>query len=229
MTLAKELAVSLVLSLSFAGGCGTLHQTGALEIAQPVPQDAGEGWEQVVSEHTRKVEVYRWAIRTIDLRATLVTPRLRTAFIAAEDRLHGDAADQMRQDLVNLGAPPDEGVDAPMLSGPGAEQEVIVYAAFYVADQKNRDLAAGYSIWDTTLVRGAATVEPISIETLKYSPSLVALLPHVDRFDEIYAIRFPMTDARTGTAMMAPGDEPLRLEVRSAIGNAIVSWTPTAQ
>lgn len=219
----------VVMLLSLASGCATPQQTGALEIAEPVPRDGGELWEEVVREHTRKVEVYEWAIRQVDLRATLVTPRLRTAFIAAEERLHGSVAEEVEDDLLRLGAPPDEGVDAPMQSGPRAEDEVILYVCFYVADQKNRDLAAGYTIWDTELVRGAARVEPLSIEPMKYSPALAALLPHADRFDEIYAMRFPLVDARTGVAMTAPGPEPLRLEVKSAIANAIVSWTPTAR
>jgi hypothetical protein len=167
-------------------------------------------------------------VRRADLRATLVTPRLRTAFIAANPRLHGRVADDVANDLLRLGAPPDEGVDAAMRSGPESEEQVIVYVCFFVADQKNRDLAAGYTIWDTALVRGDARVEPLSIEPMKYSPAVAALLPHADRFDEIYVVRFPLVDARTGTSFTAPGEEPLRLEIKSAIGDAVVSWTPKA-
>lgn len=211
---------------SLGSACASLPQTGTLDIATPVPRDEGERWEEVVHQHTRKVEVYEWAVRQVDLRATLVTPRLRTAFIAADPRLHGRAADDVEDDLLRLGAPPDEGVDAPMQASAEAEEQVILYVCFYVADQKNRDLAASYTIWDTSLVRGEARVKPLAIEPMKYSPAVAALLPHADRFDEIYVMRFPLVDARTGTAMTAPGEEPLRLEVKSAIGDAIVSWTP---
>lgn len=220
----------LVVALAslLASACASLPQKGPIDIATAVPPEDGSRWEAVVREHTRKVESYEWAVRWVDLRATLVTPRLRTAFIAAEPRLHGRVTDEFKHDLLRLGAPPDEGVDAPIQSGPRAEEEVIIYVCFYVADQKNRDLAAGYTIWDTTLVRGRAKVTPIAIETLKYSPALAALLPHADRFDEIYAMRFPLVDAETGTSMIAPGDEPLRLEIRSALADAVVSWTPVA-
>lgn len=225
----RRLSLPVALTLALVGSaCASLPQTGALDIATPVPREEGERWEAVVHEHTRKVEVYEWAVRQVDLRATLVTPRLRTAFIAADTRLHGRAADDVEDDLLRLGAPPDEGVDAPIQSAPEAEEQVIVYVCFYVADQKNRDLAAGYTIWDTALVRGDARVRPLRIEPMKYSPAVAALLPHADRFDEIYVMRFPLVDAKTGTALTAPGEEPLRLEVKSAIGDAIVSWTPTA-
>ncbi len=226
---ARTTPLLLVLAALSPLGCLGLHQAGPLEIAEPVPRDAGERWEEVVRQHTRKVEVYEWAVRQVDLRATLVTPRLRTAFIAADARLHGSVAHDVEDDLLRLGARPDEGVDAPMLSGPGAEEQVIVYVCFYVADQSNRDLAASYTIWDTHLARGDARVKPLAIEPMKHSPALAALLPHADRFDEIYAVRFPLIDARTGTSMMAPGSEPLRLEIQSALGDAIVSWTPVAE
>jgi hypothetical protein len=219
------LVVALSLLVSFASGCATLSDRGALDMATPVAQSESGRWESVVREHTRKVEVFEWAVRWVDLRATLVTPRLRTAFIAAEPRLHGRVAHEFKNDLLRLGAPPDEGVDSPILSRPHAEEEVIIYVCFYVADQKHRDLGAGYTIWDTTLVRGDAKVVPTAIETLKYSPALEALLPHADRFDEIYVMRFPLVDAATGTAMLSPGGEPLRLEIRSALADAVVSWT----
>lgn len=221
----RRLTLLAALSFLVVSGCVSLPQTGALDIATPVPRDEGDRWEEVVREHTRQVEVYDWAVRRADLRATLVTPRLRTAFIAANPRLHGRVADEVEYDLLHLGAPPDEGVDAPLASRPGAEQQVIVYVCFFVEDQKNRDLAAGYTIWDTALVRGDAKVEPLVIEPMKYSPAVAALLPHADRFDEIYVVRFPLVDAATGTAMTAPGAEPLRLEIRSAIADAVVSWT----
>jgi hypothetical protein len=227
--MAPRLLLFAALLLLLGAGCTTMTRTGALEIAEPVPKEASHAWEHVVREHTRQVEVYFWAVREVDLRATLVTPRLRTAFIAAQERLHGRAAHAFAADLLRLGAPPDEGVDAPMLSRPTAEEEVIVYLAFYARDRANRDLAAGYSIWDVELVRGNARVRPLSMRQEAFSPALRALLPHIDTFDDVYVARFPLVDAATGTPMLAGDGAPLRLEVKSAIGYAIVEWSPVAR
>ncbi|MFZ9889225.1 MAG: hypothetical protein ACO3JL_17155 [Myxococcota bacterium] len=206
-------------------GCTTLPRRGPLQILPPGESAAAPSWEQVVAVHTRKVEVYEWAVRQVDLRATLVTPHLRTAFLAAQGRLHGRVADELKRDLIDLGVPPDEGASRPLATRPGAEEEILLYVCFYVADQKNRDLAAGYSIWDTELVRGDIRVEPSTIESVKYSPALEALLPHADRFDEVYVLRFPLIDRESGKALFGPGEPPLRLEVRSALGAAVVEWT----
>lgn len=220
----RRLALCALLVLSSVA-CSTLPRRGSLQMVPSGEAASAEPWEQVVAEHTRKVEVYEWAVRQVDLRATLVTPRLRTAFMGAQERLHGRVADELKRDLIDLGVPPDEGTSRPLGTRPRAEEEILVYVCFYVADQKNRDLAAGYSIWDTELVRGATRVEPMRIDAMKYSPALEALLPHADRFDEVYALRFPLVDSESGELIFGPGDPPLRLEVRSALGAAVVEWT----
>lgn len=196
--------------------------SGRLDMTSTVDDDR---WEHVVYEHTRHHEVYDWAAREVDLRATLVTPRLRTAFIASRARLHGRAAEDVEDDLLKLGEPPDEGVDAPMESKPEAEEQVIIYACWYVANQKFRDLSASYTIWDVSLVRGDARVKPLKVTEEPFSPAVQALLPHADRFDDIYVLRFPLVDPKTGTPMLTPGDEPLALEMKSALGDARVQWT----
>lgn len=221
--------LSVVAVLLLGASCTTMPRTGELEIAAPVPRERADAWEQVVHEHTRQVEVYHWAVREVDMRATLVTPRLRSAFIAAKERLHGRAAHSFAADLVRLGAPPDEGVDAPMLSRPKAEEEVVIYMAFYARNRAYRDLAAGYSIWDVELVRGDTRVRPLRLRQEAYSPALKALLPHIDNFDDVYVARFPLVDPITGAPMFSTDGPPLRLEVKSAIGYAIVEWSPVAR
>ena len=211
----------LVLLCSVAASCLTFP-AGRLDMSTPA---GDERWETVVRQHTRQVEVYDWAAREVDLRATLVTPRLRTAFIGAREQLHGRAAHDTSDDLLKLGAPPDEGVDAPIKAKPDAEEQVIVYVCFFVANRPFRDLAASYTVWDTHLVRGDARVEPLSMTQEPFSPAVEALLPHADRFDDVYIMRFPLVDPKTGTAMMSPGEEPLRLELKSALGYAVTSWT----
>jgi hypothetical protein len=187
--------------------------------------DSSQGdraWQDVLADHTRRDEPYLWAMRQADLRATLVTPRLRQAFAKHRDEFHGRFAEQTNQELVALGSA-DEGVDAAMKPQPDSEEQVVVFVAMFVADQKNRDLAASYTIWDTHLVRGNAKVKPIRIESVRISPAVMEVFPHVDRFDDVYVMRFPRQDA-AGAPFFSPGGEPLRLEVKSALAHAEVEW-----
>jgi hypothetical protein len=200
--------------------CATVPQNGSARMA---PTD-GANWTDVLRENTRRVETWSSTLRTADLRATLVTPRLRAAFIQSRAQFHGQFARERFMDLVALGEK-DQGVDAPMTTHPGAEEQVIVFVSMYVQNQKNREVAIHSSIWDTHLVRGKASVAPTHIDVVKISPAVVDMFPYVDRFDDVYVFRFPIVDAATGTSFTAPGDEPLRLEVQSALADARVSWT----
>ena len=122
---------------------------------------------------------------------------------------------------------PDEGVDATALSGPPGEGELLVFVAFYASDQKNRDLAVSGSIWDVRLTRGTTRVKPLKIERVRQSPAVVDVFPWVDRYDDLYLLRFAIVDAATSTAMMTTGEPPLVLEVDSAIARTSVRWTLT--
>lgn len=105
-----------------------------------------------------------------------------------------------------------------------AEEQVLVYAALFVRETRFRDLGTSTTIWDVQLVRGDTRVSAIAYEPLRFSPALEELLPYVDRFDEVYLLRFPLV-ARDGTPLLSPGDPPLRLEVRSALGDLVAEWT----
>lgn len=210
------------LGVAFAASCVT--STGPVPLTDTTSVDDSGRWPEILREHTRRAEVFDWTVRQIDLRATLVTPRLRSAFIAARPGFHGRVASDMAMDLLALGRPPDEGVDAPVETRPRAEEQVILYVCLYVTEAVHRDIAASYSIWDVKLARGDAEVAPLAIEQEKYSPALKEILPHADRFDEIYVVRFPLVDAKTGTALLSPGGDPLELKVESALGRAAVSW-----
>ena len=218
----RVVAVALACVVVVVGGCATFAKDGAVELA--ADNGATDGWEVEVARATRRVEPYDWANRLADLRATLLTPRLRKAFLDERERFHGRFARDTHQELVGLGTV-DEGVDATSLSSPKSEEQVLVFVAFYGSDQKNRDLAVSGSIWDTVLVRGTTRVKPVQIDRVRMSPAVVDIYPWVDRYDDLYLVRFPLVDPPTGTSMMTPGPEPLRLEVSSAIAQTSVSWS----
>ena len=65
---------------------------------------------------------------------------------------------------------------------------------------------------------------PASFKTRDSSPAVAAIFPYVDRFDDLYMVRFPLVDAE-GRSFLAPGPEPLRLEVKRALADCSLSWT----
>lgn len=210
-----------------AGGCTTPRsangRTGPVSMTPQTKDVDGEAaWDRILKEHTRRSEVYDLPIRQADMRATLVTPRLRKAFIDARDEFHGRFSRDTSRELLWLGQP-DEGVDAAMRPAPESEQQVLVFVAMYVTDRKNRDIAASYTIWDTNLVRGDVSVAPVAIETLRNTPAVVDVFPYVDRFDDVYLLRFPLVDPE-GRPLLSPGGEPVRLEVKSALAECVVEW-----
>lgn len=203
--------VALAVTLAGSLGCSSIPHTGTVHVSPA----ADGAWPAVVAEHTRQAESFDWLVRQADLRAVLVTPRLRKAFLDARDEFHGKLAVELQTELIGMGAP-DEGVDAPMRAAPQSEEQIVVLVALYVTDQKNRDISAGYTIWDTELVIGDQRVRPTAMETLRNSPAAADVFPFIDRFDDLYLVRFP------GPLPSAAG--PVRLELSSALATTVVEW-----
>lgn len=186
---------------------------------------AASSWPAEMQQATRRTEAYDGAMRQADLRATLITPRLRKVFLQERARFHGRFAHKTQGEWIGFGSA-DEGVDAHRaLTHPEGEEQVLVFVAMYAADQKNRDLSARDTIWDIALVRGDRRVKALSVENVRASPAVKEVFPYIDRFDDLYLFRFPLVDASTGTAVWAPGTDELRLEVTSALAECVVSWT----
>lgn len=214
--------VAAVAMSSLSSACASLPQSAPVVVAADADGSTA-GWREESRRATRRVEPYDWANRVADLRATLVTPRLRKAFVDDRADFHGRFAADTQRELVAFGNA-DEGVDAAVLAGPPGDGEVLVFVAFYASDQKNRDLAVSGSIWDTSLVRGERHVRPARIDRVRLTPAVVDVFPWVDRFDDLYLMHFPVVDAASGVAVLTPGESPLRLEVHSAIAEATVAW-----
>jgi hypothetical protein len=159
------LGVALVLLTS---GCASMPAHGPVALA-PLPSatptsvstSISTSWDEELRGATRRVEAYDWAMRQADLRATLITPRLRQAFAREQARFHGRFARDAAKELLAMGVV-DEGVDATAIARPGNEEQVLVVAALYVAEQRHRDLAMKGSIWDVALVVDGVRVKPLA-------------------------------------------------------------------
>lgn len=213
------------IALAAALACASCsHDAGTAKIAGAEDVVGLDDWHDVVDEHLRRDEAYDWFLRTADLRAVIVTPRLRQAYAKVRTEFEGRFADEMEQELLHLGKKPDEGVDAPMVSGPKTEEEVLVFVAMYVTDRVNRDLSASYGVWDTELVKGDARVRAAKFESVKESPAVIDLFPFLRKADDLYLVRFPLVDPKTGTSFLDPRGPPVELRVTSAIADCIVAW-----
>lgn len=208
----RACATITALLLVASGACATIPASGPVSAAPLERSD----WATVLAEHTRRAESFDWTVRQADLRAALVTPRLRKAFLDGREGFHGKLAAEFQTELVGLGEP-DEGVDAPMKAAPDAESDIVILVALYVTDQKNRDISASYTIWDTTLAVGEQRLRPKKMETLRNSPAAAEVFPFIDRFDDLYLLRF-------AGPLPAQGG-PLKLELHSARARAAVEWT----
>lgn len=216
----RAAAILCALAAVGAAACAGPRATGAVSVA---PAQQPLAWRDALAEATRRAEPYDWAVRQADVRATLITPRLRKAFLAARAGFQGRFAEEAERELVALGEP-DPGVDVESRPKPESEEQVVFFVAMYVTDQKNRDISAGYTIWETTLERGDATVKPIKIDVVRASPSVMDVFPYADRFDDLYLVRFPLTDS-AGRPLLSPGGAPLRLHIKSALAEAELEWT----
>ena len=221
--LMRRLFLSALLALSTAVvSCASgAPKNGTVAIA---PRDKSV-WRTTFDQHTRRDQSWDWAVRQADARATLITPALRKAFLEARPEFQGRFAEETERELVALGEP-DPGVDVESRPKPESEEQVIFFVAMYVTDQKNRDIGASYSIWNTTLTRGAANVRPLKIETVKASPAVMDIFPTADRFDDLYLVRFPLVDS-AGKPFLSPGGEPLTLRIESALAKLEMQWTLT--
>lgn len=213
--LATTLAPALLAcSLSCTGPAAT----GPVRIAPAAEVE----WTDAVAEHTRRGQYYDWFVRQADTRAMLITPRVRKAYLDNRPEFQGVFAEDTERELVALGEP-DPGVDVESRPKPESEEQVLFFVAMYVTDQKNRDIGASYTIWETTLERGDARAAPIKIETVKGSPAVMDVFPFADRFDDLYLVRFPLVDAQ-GRPFLSPGGEPLRLRIKSALAEIELEW-----
>lgn len=223
--LGKVGGLALAAALALHLGCAsTWAASGPVTVGPSASASAPTGsWAEELALATRRHEPYVYASRQADLRATLITPRLRRAFAVERDTFHGRFAGDASRDLMAFGSV-DEGVDAAkVIARPEGEEQVLVFVAMYVADQKNRDLAIKGTIWDTVLIRDGRRIKPIAIDVVRQSPAAAAIFPYVDRFDDLYLLRFPLNDVATGASLLAPG--PVELEIASAIARCSVSWT----
>jgi hypothetical protein len=100
---------------------------------------------------------------------------------------------------------------------------VLVFVAFYASDPKNRLLATHSSIWDVALTTRRGRVAPTAIDVIRSSPAVVDVFPWIDRFDDLYLLRFARSDP-SGAPLLG-ASENLSLQVRSALADCAVSWS----
>ena len=214
-------AKSYVLLLAGLLLASCMSSKGVVRVSSDEPNAS---WLDVVKNHTRRDEYYHYSNREADLRATLVTPNLRRAFIQNRENFHGRASAEFASEVVTLGARPHDEFDGPNHEAAEVEAQVVIFVAFYAAQQRFRGLRSTDTQWDILLSRNGSSHAPTTIERLRFSPALKDILPHLDRFDDVYILRFPFMD-EAGKPFFTTDEHPLVLEIKSVVADLKVEWT----
>lgn len=227
------------------GVLGSLPQTGSLH---PTASSTGSQapdvlpWSDLVRVHTRRGVVYSDAglLRQFDLRATLMTPRLLTAWENGYADAHGRELEGLERTLYETSLWPSLSSETNGSEGnpvnqvdqaeSGAPEPMLWFlVSSYVTDQPHRDLGATYSIWDITATwitpdGQKETLYPKVIDEQRFSPAMTELLPHTNDFDDIYAIGFPVSAFMLHDLPPWQAGGQVELHVKSALASTSLLW-----
>jgi hypothetical protein len=207
--LSKILLLPMMIVLT---SCATYKASGPMKASD----DAKMSWSQAVEMNLRRQEYFVGPVRSANARVMLLTPAMHSLFFREPRQFHGLFSRELGGYFELLSQAQVNPEEAPIPE----EQETLFIVALYVTDQKNRDLAIRSSIWDVTLSTertDQATPQiltPHTIETLRNSPELQSLFPFIDRFDDVYLLRFRRQFPYDGCT----------LRIQSALAQLILSW-----
>ena len=181
-----------------------------LHLFGPTLEVGAEDYEDVFCTWTRSSQIYQGLDVKMFIDATYHAPEFRRAFAQAFPDVYGHGGDVTRRELVEL--------------TDNVEQYHTFFLSVHTPVIKWNDLERDDSIWRLRLTSSnQASVAPSKILPVKIDENLRVVYPHIDRFDQAYLVRFPLSDSQ-GQAVLAPGIKDFRLRIASALGNAELSW-----
>lgn len=166
-------------------------------------------YPEVLSTWTRRSEIYQALDQKMFIDATLHSPEFRKSFALAWPDVYGAGGQVTRRELVEL-------------SGE-AETTHTFFLSVYTADREWNDLSDDSSIWRLTLSSADIAVEAQEIISVPVDANLRAVYPHIDRFDECYLVRFPLSDPM-GRLVLSPSQAEVTVTIASALGRAELKW-----
>lgn len=166
---------------------------------------------------TRHDKVYQVLDNKLFVSATYHAPDFRHAFGIAFPDIYGHGGKITRRELTDMTG--------------GVEQHHNFLVAAYTPYVRWNDFARDDSIWRISLYSKSvgddgmdeAEVAPDDIIPLKVDENLRAVYPYISRFDKIYLVRFPMTDAWQRPLVHARTQEVV-MRIASALGVATLRW-----
>ena len=171
---------------------------------------------------TRHDKVYQVLDNKLFVSATYHAPDFRRAFGIAFPDIYGHGGKITRRELVDMTG--------------GVEQHHNFLVAAYTPYVRWNDFARDDSIWRISLYSKSvgdggmdeAEVAPDDIIPLKVDENLRAVYPYISRFDRIYLVRFPLTDAWQRPLVHAHTQEVV-MRIASALGVATLRWPMHAE
>jgi hypothetical protein len=204
-----RLAAALVaLSCTSVAGCAAAPARPSLYGPE---RKMGPGdYPEILRSWTRSARVYQGFDTKMFVSATLHSAELRRAFGMAFPEIYGHGGSVTRRELVELTG--------------DVEQFHTFFVAAYTADDKWNDLAMPDSIWHLSLIGSdEVVVDPSSVEIIRVDANLTMVYPYITRFDRVYLVRFPLTDAM-GRLVLDPKSTSATLRLASALGVAELRW-----
>jgi hypothetical protein len=198
----------LQIALSVLGQGCVSPQLASLAPASTPLQKGDYG--PVLKTWTRQEEIYQGFDVRLFLHATYHAPAFRRAFAIAFPDIYGHGGEITRRELVDL-------------SG-NIENYHTFFVSAYTPEKKWNDFEQEDSIWRFSLIGdGSVEVGPEEIVLIKIDENIKTVFPYIDRFDQVYLIRFPMVD-ELGQTVVGPSTEKFQIKIVSALGQAHLTW-----
>ena len=206
---ARVCACALVFACQavLSSGCATSHP---LNLSGPSGTVLATDYPEILEAWTRSAKIYKGLDDELFISATFHAPELRRAFAVAFPEIYGHGGAITRQELVDLTG--------------GIEEYVNFFVAIYTPDIKWNDLERPDSIWRLTLISSnEVAVDAKEIVPIRMDANLHVVYPYIGRFDKVYVVRFPLTDAMH-RIVLDDKTTYFIFHIASALGEAELRW-----
>lgn len=194
------------LALLFCVGCSSVD-TQAHPLVTSGAIQANE-YDDYLRRWTREDEIYDGLYSVAFLHATYHSPSFRRAFLVRHPNVYGKGSEEAQR-LT--------------LTRPEAENFHEFFVSISTSNPTWNDLSRHNSIWQVTLTSDDGEPVDAEVARVKTTANLRAIYPYITPYAKTYAVRFPLSTF-TGEPVLTPKTRQLALHVKSALGEAKLTW-----
>lgn len=175
---------------------------------QPTKELTPEDYDEVLSNWTRKDEIYDGLDSKLFVHVTFHSPEFRRAFLLRHTDVYGKGSEEASR---------------LMLTSPEAEENLEFFFSASTASAGWNDFAQPDSIWRITLEGDDGEKVEGKVEKRKITANLRVIYPFITDFAKTYAVRFPRMTAM-GKPVLSTTTQQFMLRIASALGEATLVW-----